>query len=119
MQSRGVVALPPALRRRYQLDRPGAQVEVTEREDGVLEVRPVIAVPATEVWFWDARWQTGEREVDAHVRAGEVTVSDSAEHLLAGLAALDEQATTDEDLAAHPARPGGEGCATGELADQE
>jgi bifunctional DNA-binding transcriptional regulator/antitoxin component of YhaV-PrlF toxin-antitoxin module len=40
VQGRGAVALPPTLRRRYHLDRPGAQVEVTERDDGVLELRP-------------------------------------------------------------------------------
>lgn len=92
VQARGVVALPPALRRRYHLDRPGAQVEVTEREDGVLEVRPVIAVPATEAWFWTEWWQAGEREVDQHVRRGEVTVSDSADDFMADLAALNEEA---------------------------
>lgn len=92
VQSRGVVALPPHLRKRYALDRPGAQVEVTEREDGVLEVRPVIAVPARDAWFWNERWQAGERDVDAHVRAGQVMVSESAEDFLADLAALDEEA---------------------------
>ena len=46
VQARGVVVLPPALRRRCALDRPGAQVEVTEGEHGILEVRPMVAVPA-------------------------------------------------------------------------
>jgi hypothetical protein len=46
LQARGVLALPPVLRARYQLDRPGAQVEITERDDGVLEIRPQVAIPA-------------------------------------------------------------------------
>ena len=44
VQARGVLALPPELRRRLRLDVPGAQVEVTEREDGVLELRPQVPV---------------------------------------------------------------------------
>jgi hypothetical protein len=72
MQSRGVLALPPEVRRRWHLDRPGAQVELVEREDGVLELRPHVPVPATEAWFWDARWHAGEIEVDEHVAAGRV-----------------------------------------------
>lgn len=89
MQGRGTVALPAAVRKRYRLDEPGAQVEITEREDGVLELRPTVAVPATEAWFWTERWQTGEREVDAHVQGGEIVVSETVEDLLADLDALD------------------------------
>ncbi len=85
VQSRGLVALPSALRKRYRLDEPGAQIEITERPDGVLELRPTVAVPAHESWFWDARWQQGEREVDAHVAAGEVTVTDGVEEFLDSL----------------------------------
>jgi bifunctional DNA-binding transcriptional regulator/antitoxin component of YhaV-PrlF toxin-antitoxin module len=91
VQRRGTVALPPELRRRYRLDEPGAQVEITEREDGVLELRPLVAVPATEAWFWDERWQAGEREVAAHVAAGEVTEHASGEDFLAHLDALDAE----------------------------
>lgn len=73
MQSRGTVALPPALRRKYALDKPGAQVEITEREDGVIEVRPLVAVPASQAYYWSKDWQTRERQVDAHLDRGEFT----------------------------------------------
>lgn len=91
VQGRGTVALPPSLRKRYRLDRPGAQMEITEREDGVLELRPMVAVPVSEAWFWDERWNAGEREVDAHVRRGEVAVHDSVDDLVAHLSALDPE----------------------------
>lgn len=45
LQSRGTIAIPPAIRRRLGLDHPGAQVELVEREDGVLELRPHLPVP--------------------------------------------------------------------------
>lgn len=91
VQGRGTVAIPVGLRKRYHLDRPGAQVEITEREDGVLELRPSLAVPATEAWFWDERWQAGEREVDAHVAAGEVARHETAGDFMAHLDALDDE----------------------------
>lgn len=85
LQSRGVLALPPELRKRYQLDRPGTQVEVTEREDGVLELRPQVAVPAIQAWFWTQEWQDRERAADADLVAGRVAVTDDAESFLAEL----------------------------------
>ncbi len=45
VQSRGTIALPPDVRQRYGLDEPGAQVELVEREDGVLELHPHLPMP--------------------------------------------------------------------------
>jgi len=85
LQTRGVLALPPELRKRYQLDRPGAQVEVTEREDGVLELRPQSAVPASQAWFRTEQWQERERAADADLAAGRCADTDDAEGFLAEL----------------------------------
>ena len=74
-----LIALPPELRRRYQLDRPGAQVEITERPDGVLEIRPTLAIPASQAWFWTEAWQKREREADADIAAGRVTTYDDVD----------------------------------------
>lgn len=88
VQSRGTLALPAGVRRRHHLDEPGVQVEVIEREDGVIELHPHVPVPSEQAWFWADRWQEREREVDAHVQAGEVTTHESAEDLLAHLDAV-------------------------------
>ena len=88
-QARGVIALPAEVRRRLHLDNPGAQVEVTEREDGVLELRPSLPVPADQRWFWTERWQRREREVDEHVSAGQVAAHDDGDAFLAHLAGLE------------------------------
>jgi|SRR5712671_2251441 len=92
VQSRGVVALPAEVRRRLHLDEPGAQVEITERDDGVLELRPSLPIPADQRWFWTERWQQREREVDAHVVAGEVAVHPDGDALLDHLDQLDADA---------------------------
>jgi bifunctional DNA-binding transcriptional regulator/antitoxin component of YhaV-PrlF toxin-antitoxin module len=88
LQGRGVVALPAELRRRLGLDAVGAQMEVTEREDGVIELRPTVPVPADQAWFWSQRWQAREREVDAHVGAGDVVSYESTGDFLRALDAL-------------------------------
>jgi len=82
IQARGTLALPPDVRRRHHLDRPGAQVKLVERADGVIELQPAIAVPADQAWFWTERWQQMEREVDEHVGVGLVISTDSAEDFL-------------------------------------
>ena len=81
VQARGTIALPVDLRRRLHLDEPGAQIQIIEREDGLVELRPVLPVPADQRWFWSERWQAMEREADEHVAAGRVTVLDGPEAL--------------------------------------
>lgn len=85
VQGRGTIALPADVRRRLHLDEPGAQLEMTERDDGVIELRAALPVPADQRWFWTARWQKRELEVDEHVAAGAVsrheTTDDFLDHL--------------------------------------
>ena len=84
VQGRGLIAIPTAIRRHFGLDKPGAQVEVIERE-GEIVLRPHLAVPADQTWFWTDRWQQMEREADDTISAGLVTSVDGVEELLADL----------------------------------
>jgi len=92
VQGRGTIALPADVRRRLHLDEPGAQLEMTERADGVIELRAALPIPADQRWFWAERWQEREREVDEHVAAGRVRVHESTEDFLDHLDHLDELA---------------------------
>jgi bifunctional DNA-binding transcriptional regulator/antitoxin component of YhaV-PrlF toxin-antitoxin module len=85
LQGRGTLALPKGVRERHQLDRPGAQVEIVERDDGVIELHPHVPVPADQAWFWTERWQRMEREADDDVKAGRTKLHDSADDFLAEL----------------------------------
>jgi bifunctional DNA-binding transcriptional regulator/antitoxin component of YhaV-PrlF toxin-antitoxin module len=85
VQSRGTVALPADLRRRLHLDRDHAQIRLVEREDGRIELVPVVAVPADQAWFWSERWQAMEREADADIAAGRTVVVDGLDDLVATL----------------------------------
>ena len=89
VQRRGLIALPTALRQRLHLDEPGAQLEVTERADGVIELRPSVPIPADQAWFWAERWQQREREVDDDVAAGRVTVFEYGDDFLAFVDSID------------------------------
>ncbi|GAA0433223.1 AbrB/MazE/SpoVT family DNA-binding domain-containing protein [Leifsonia naganoensis] len=95
IQGRGVVALPAELRRRHGLDEAGVQMEITERDDGVIELRPTIPVPADQAWFWAERWQQREREVDAHIAAGDLSTDASTDDFLATLDALADEETSE------------------------
>ena len=84
VQARGVIAIPPALRRQFGLDRPGAQVEVTER-DGEIVLRPHVPVPSDQAWFWAERWQKKERQADDDVAAEKVASFENVDDFLADL----------------------------------
>jgi hypothetical protein len=81
-QASGVLRLPNELRERLMLSQPGVQLEVTERLDGVVELRGVVPVPVDQQWFWTQRWQQMEREADADIAAGRVVRADSAKEML-------------------------------------
>jgi antitoxin MazE len=85
VQSRGTVALPVSLRERLHLNEPGAQLQIIEQEDGRVELRPVLPVPADQRWFWTERWQAMEREADADIAAGRTVVVDGVDELIAHL----------------------------------
>lgn len=91
VQSKGTVVLPIDVRRRHGLDEPGAQVEVREREDGVIELIPQTVIPHAQAWFWTERWQALEVEVDHHVGAGEAVVHESGEAFLEHLDELERE----------------------------
>jgi bifunctional DNA-binding transcriptional regulator/antitoxin component of YhaV-PrlF toxin-antitoxin module len=88
VQGRGTVALPPELRRKYRLDEPGAQLEIIERGDGVIELRPTLPVPVDEMWFWTEGHQAAEREAEDDLAAGRFRTFDDAESFLADLESL-------------------------------
>jgi bifunctional DNA-binding transcriptional regulator/antitoxin component of YhaV-PrlF toxin-antitoxin module len=91
VQGRGTVALPAELRRKYRLDEAGAQIELTEREDGVIELRPALPVPVDELWFWSRGHQAAEREAEEDLEQGRYRDFDDAEGLLADLESIVDQ----------------------------
>lgn len=90
VESNGAVTLPDELVKGRGLDRPGAQVRLGERADGVIELVPLGAVPADQLWFWTKEWQQMEREADEDISAGRVRTFESAEDFLDSLRDISE-----------------------------
>jgi len=84
VQARGVIAIPPAIRRHLGLDQPGAQVEVLER-DGEIVLRPHVPVPSDQTWFWTERWQKMERQADRDIAAHKVGSFENVDDFLTDL----------------------------------
>lgn len=85
IQKRGLISLPAELRERYHLNEAGAQVALSERPDGVIELRPQSAIPVEQRWFWTERWQRMEHEAEADIAEGRVETFDNAEDFVADL----------------------------------
>lgn len=83
--SRGSITLPADIRHRHHLDEPGAQVEIVEREDGVIELRPLLPHRADQAWFWTERWQSMEREAQADIAGGRIETFETSQDFLADL----------------------------------
>ena len=80
VQSRGVVAIPPEIRRKFGLDQAGAQVEVSVRDDEIV-LRPHVAIPADQAWFWSKEWQEKERQADEDIKARRIHRLNSVDDL--------------------------------------
>lgn len=78
LRQRGVLSLPRSWR-------TSELFEAVRREDGVIELRPQSTVTADQAWFWTQRWQQMEREAQADINAGRVTLYDSAQDMFADL----------------------------------
>lgn len=58
---------------------------VTQRPDGVIELRSLEPRDPDQWWYWTEEWQQMEREADADIAAGRVRVFDDVESFLADL----------------------------------
>jgi AbrB family looped-hinge helix DNA binding protein len=84
VQRRGLITIPASVRHHFGLDQPGVQVEIIEGENEII-LRPHVAVPSDQAWFWTERWQQMEREADDDFAAGRVAVTNDVDEFLAEL----------------------------------
>lgn len=79
---RFTIVLPKDIRAGLDVNDP---IEVSRREDGVIEIRPLMLVDKGQAWFWTPEWQRKEREVEVEYAAGRFRVQDSTDDFLAAL----------------------------------
>ena len=64
-------------------DRDGSKIKSAECGDEGIEMDD--ATSDDQAWFWTERWQTMEREADAEIAAGHVTVFEDVDAFIASL----------------------------------
>lgn len=83
VRSKGQMTLPDGIRRRARLG-AGDYVEVSLQGD-VIVLRPKKVIEASQAWFWDPRWQEGEREASRDIDEGRTRRFESDEEFLESL----------------------------------
>ena len=81
IRSNGQITLSAAIRRQANL-KEGDLLEVIVEEDGSLRLVPKVAVDRSQAYFWTRRWQEGEKEAEADIRAGRLHRFDDIEEAL-------------------------------------
>jgi len=89
MRAKGQITLPDDVRRAAHLEE-GDLLEAEITADGIL-LRPQKLIDATQAWFWNPEWQSGERGAEADREAGRLTEFATGEELLESLRALSKQ----------------------------
>lgn len=85
IRSKGQITIPAGIRRAARLE-VGDPVEFELVADGIL-LRPRKVIDSTQAWFWEAKWQAGERRADEDIAAGRLERFESDEEFLAALEA--------------------------------
>ena len=62
MRAKGQITLPDDVRRAAHLEE-GDLLEAEITAEGIL-LRPQKFIDATQAWFWNSEWQSGEREAE-------------------------------------------------------
>ena len=79
----GQITLPASVRKQLGIEE-GDLVEI-DVEDEKAVLIPKKLVDKSQAYFWTRRWQEGEREADADIKAGRVKTFDSVDELIKDL----------------------------------
>ena len=79
----GQITLPAAVRKELDIEE-GDLVEIQVVDDRAV-VTPKKLVDKSQAYFWTEKWQKGEAEAEADIKAGRVKTFDSVEQLLEDL----------------------------------
>lgn len=84
LRSKGQLTLPSEIRAVLHIGE-GDEVEFTVTDAGEVLLRGMTSVPADQRWFWEPKWQAGEREASEQIKAGEVEVFDDVDAMFGAL----------------------------------
>jgi AbrB family looped-hinge helix DNA binding protein len=84
IRSNGQITLPASVRRQARL-KEGDLLEVTVAENGTICLAPRVAIERDQAYFYTERWQAGEREAEADLKAGRYEDFDNMDDFLKSL----------------------------------
>ena len=81
LRDKSQITVPKEIVEKYDLSK-GDKLEFIPEKDGI-KIRPVITVPKSQAWFWNEKWQEGEKEADKDIQNDRVSGPyNSAEELM-------------------------------------
>jgi AbrB family looped-hinge helix DNA binding protein len=83
IRSKGQITIPDDVRKAAGLNE-GDLMEVSVEGETIV-LRPTVAVPRSQAWFWTTAWQAGERQASADIDAGRTTLDEGDDALLNAL----------------------------------
>lgn len=83
IRGKGQITIPDDVRKAAGLNE-GDLIDVSIEGEAIV-LRPTVAVPRSQAWFWTSAWQAGEQEASADIEAGRTTVDEGDDALLDAL----------------------------------
>ena len=81
--SKSQITIPKELAKKLDL-KVGDHVEFEIKDGGIL-LKPMALIDREQTWFWNKKWQEGEKEVDEYIKVGKVKTANSLRELLEDL----------------------------------
>jgi bifunctional DNA-binding transcriptional regulator/antitoxin component of YhaV-PrlF toxin-antitoxin module len=83
VRKKAQITLPQAVRDELKIE--VGDILEAKVENGRLVMSVKRLVDKDQAWFWTRRWQEGEQQVEADIKAGRVVTFDNMEDLIADL----------------------------------
>lgn len=83
IRSRSQITIPSEIIKKLNL-KQGDTLEVTVEDDQII-LRPVVAVPKDQAYFWSKEWQQDEKQVQSDIEKDKIKSTQSKDELFKDL----------------------------------
>jgi len=83
IRSRSQITIPSEIIKKLNL-KQGDTLDVTVEDDQII-LRPVVAVPKDQVYFWSKEWQQDEKQVQSDIENDKIKSAQSKDELFKDL----------------------------------
>ena len=83
IRSRSQITIPSEIIKKLNL-KQGDTLDVTVEDDQII-LRPVVAVPKDQVYFWSKEWQQDEKQIQSNIENDKIKSAQSKDELFKDL----------------------------------